>query len=55
MFMTLAATSGLVAWIVLWSLGAKAFDAFMVTVLVLLVAATVKMVAPALSNRSDAS
>jgi hypothetical protein len=55
MFMTLAATAGLVLWIVLWSIGAKAIDAFMLTVVILLVAATVKLILPSLSNRSDAS
>lgn len=43
MLMTLATTAGLVVWIVLWSLGAKGFDAFMITTLVLVVAATAKL------------
>jgi hypothetical protein len=55
MFMTLAATAGLVLWIVLWSIGAKAFDAFIVTALILLVAATVKLVLPSLPGRRDVS
>ncbi len=43
MLMTLAATAGLVVWIVLWSLGAKGFDAFMITTLVIVVGATAKI------------
>jgi Mn2+/Fe2+ NRAMP family transporter len=46
-----AITAGLVAWIVLWSLGAKGFDAFMVTVVVVVLAATVRMLAPHLPGR----
>ena len=45
--MTLVAlTIGLVAWIVLWAIGAKAFDAFMITVLIAVVAVTLRMLAP---------
>jgi hypothetical protein len=39
-------TVGLVFWLVTWSLGWKAFDAFMVTMLLTLIAATVRMAAP---------
>ena len=46
MGVVLATTFGLIIWIVLWALGAKAFDAFMITVLIALVAATVRMLAP---------
>ena len=42
----LATTFGLILWIVLWALGVKAFDAFMLTVLIALVAVTVRMIAP---------
>ena len=41
-----ATTFGLMVWIVLWALGIKAFDAFLITVLVVLVGATVRMLAP---------
>jgi hypothetical protein len=44
---------GLVAWIVLWSLGAKGFDAFMVTTVVVLLAATVKLLLPHLPGRQN--
>jgi hypothetical protein len=46
MGLVLATTFGLIIWIVLWAIGAKAFDAFMITVLIALVAATVRMIAP---------
>jgi hypothetical protein len=42
----LAATFGFMVWIVLWALGAKGFDAFMITVLILVVAATGRILAP---------
>jgi hypothetical protein len=44
MGLVLAATAGLVVWIVLWAIGAKGFDAFMITTLIVLVAATVRSV-----------
>jgi len=40
----LAATSGFIVWIVLWAIGAKPLDAFLVTIVILLVAATMRMV-----------
>jgi hypothetical protein len=42
----LASTFGLVLWLVLWAIGVKAFDAFLLTILIALVAATVRMIAP---------
>lgn len=54
MFLSVAATFGLVIWIVLWSIGVKGFDAFMLTVLVLFLAATVRIVLPSVpGNRTD--
>jgi hypothetical protein len=54
MLLTVATTLGLVIWVVLWSLGAKGFDAFMITVVVILAAATVKMALPYLpGNRAE--
>jgi hypothetical protein len=41
-----ALTVGLVFWLVAWALGAKAFDAFLVTALLTLSAATARIVAP---------
>ena len=46
MGVVVATTIGLMIWIVLWAIGAKAFDAFMITVLIALVAATVRMLLP---------
>jgi hypothetical protein len=46
MGVVLATTFGLIIWLVLWALGAKAFDAFMITVLIALVAATLRMLVP---------
>lgn len=34
----IAAVAGLIFWIVAWSLGAKSFDAFMLTALIFLIA-----------------
>jgi hypothetical protein len=41
-----ATTAALGLWIILWAIGAKGFDAFMVTVLVLVAAVTVRMLTP---------
>jgi hypothetical protein len=41
-----ASTFGLILWLVLWALGVKAFDAFLLTMLIALVAATLRMIAP---------
>ena len=51
MGLILATTAGLLVWIVLWSLGAKGFDAFMVTVVIALVGATLRMLVPYLPGR----
>ena len=54
MFLTVAATAGFLVWIVLWSIGAKAFDAFLLTALIVVLAATVKMALPSLpGNRAS--
>jgi len=50
----LAATAGLVIWIVMWSLEVKAIDAVLVTLVVIVVAQTVRMVLPYLpGNRHE--
>ena len=54
MGVVVATTFGLIIWLVLWAIGAKAFDAFMITVLMVLVAGTVRIVTPYLpGNRPD--
>jgi hypothetical protein len=39
-------TAGLVVWIVLWSIGVKSFDAFMLTMVIVLLAAGTRIVLP---------
>lgn len=39
MGLVLATTAGLVVWLVLWSIGVKAIDAFMITTLIVATAA----------------
>ena len=54
MGLLLTTIAGLVVWIVLWALGVKSFDAFMITVLMVVIAATARIVAPFLpGNRPD--
>jgi uncharacterized membrane protein len=38
--------AGLVVWIVLWATGAKGFDAFMITILMMLIAVAAHIAAP---------
>ena len=45
--------AGLVVWIVLWAIGVKAFDAFLVTVAMVLVAATVRIISPYLPGNRN--
>ena len=54
MGLLLTTIAGLVLWIVLWAIGVKSFDAFMITVLMIVVAATVHVFAPMFStDQSD--
>jgi len=46
MGVVVATTVGLIIWLVLWALGQKAIDAFMITVLIALVATTLRMLSP---------
>jgi hypothetical protein len=46
----LTTIAGLAVWIVLWSIGVKSFDAFMITVGMIVVAATARLFAPMLSG-----
>ena len=50
MSVLVALTVGLVFWIIAWSLGVKAFDAFMVTILLTLIAATARIMMPAINR-----
>jgi len=46
MGLLLTTTAGLVVWIVLWALGVKGFDAFMITTVLILVGATARILLP---------
>jgi hypothetical protein len=43
--------AGLVVWVVLWALGAGGFDAFMITVLMLVLAGAGHLLAPHMPGR----
>jgi hypothetical protein len=43
--------AGLVVWVVLWAIGAKSFDAFMITVLMLVIAGGAHLLLPHLPGR----
>ncbi len=51
MGLVLAATAGLVVWIVLWSIGANGFDAFMITTLIVVLGATGRILRTYLPGR----
>ena len=51
MGLVLTATAGMIIWIVLWALGAKGFDAFMITAVVLVLGGSVKILARYLPGR----
>jgi hypothetical protein len=51
MGLVLVTTFGLVLWIVLWAIGAKGFDAFMITAVVVMLGATGRLLAPYLPGR----
>lgn len=46
MGLVLATTAGLVVWLVLWSIGAKSIDAFMITTLVILLGCLARIMVP---------
>jgi len=51
MGLVLATTVGLVAWIILWAVGFRAFDAFLITTLLVTLGATARLLAPYLPGR----
>jgi hypothetical protein len=54
MGLVVATTVGLVIWIVMWALGIKAVDAFMITLLLVVLGATMRIIAPYLpGNRNS--
>lgn len=46
-----AATAAFSLWIIMWSMGAKALDAFLLTLVIVLIGATVRAVVPKLPGR----
>ena len=50
----LTALTGFVVWIVLWSLDWKAFDAFLITILIVLIGATARIITPFQPGSRDA-
>jgi len=54
MGLVLTTTAGLMLWIVLWAIGVKSFDAFLLTLGLIVLAATVRMALPSLpGSRRD--
>jgi hypothetical protein len=54
MGLLLTTIAGLVVWIVLWSIGVKSFDAFLITILMIVIAATAHVFAPMFArNRNE--
>jgi hypothetical protein len=51
MGLVLTATAGLIVWIVLWALGAKGFDAFLIATVIILIGASLKILASYLPGR----
>jgi hypothetical protein len=51
MGLILTATAGLVVWIVLWALGSKGLDAFMLAAAIILVGATLRILSGYLPGR----
>ncbi len=46
MLVLVAVTTGLVFWITAWALGTKAFDAFLVVILLALLALVARLISP---------
>jgi hypothetical protein len=46
MGLLLTTITGLVIWIVLWAIGVKSFDAFLITMVLVLLAATARLATP---------
>jgi hypothetical protein len=53
MGLVVATTVGLVIWLVLWALGIKAIDSFIITILVVLLGTTARMLAPYLPGNRN--
>jgi hypothetical protein len=51
MALTLWTTFALILWLVLWSLGGKAFDVFLLALLIIIIGATIEVLKRYLPNR----
>lgn len=51
MGLVLATTFAMIVWIVMWSIGAKAIDGFLVATVIILLAATGRILQPYLPGR----
>jgi hypothetical protein len=51
MGLVVTVTAGLIVWIVLWALGAKGFDAFLIATAIILVGASLKILSGYLPGR----
>ena len=50
--LVLATTTALMIWIVLWAIGIKSIDAFLVAITIIILAATVRVIKPYLPGRT---
>jgi len=53
MGLTVAVTVAFCAWIVLWAVGWNALDAFLITIVIITLGATVKLLTPFLPGRPE--
>jgi hypothetical protein len=51
--LVLTTAAGLVIWIVLWALGVKGFDGFVITVTLVVVGATMRLLTPFLPGARE--
>jgi hypothetical protein len=51
MGLVLATAAAMIVWIVMWSIGAKAIDGFLVATVIILLAATVRVLKPFLPGK----
>jgi hypothetical protein len=53
MGLVIATTFGLVIWLVMWALGVKALDSFLITVVIVVLGATARIIAPYLPGNRE--
>ena len=54
MGLLLTFTAGLVVWIVLWAIGVKGIDAFLITIVMVIIAAAMRIIWPSLPGNRHA-